>query len=272
MSQAPKIGLCAFRKSGNYLLIRILKSALQQLGAWQSYSIFAKLWDDKYTHEDLSYPEEAEIDEMYVEGDTLVLYKGPCLVSEKINKWDLKTLNERSQFILTHQKPMQVHHDLFGADRKWIYIIRDGRGTINSWMHYAVSPVLLRRHPDEYKISDVRELYALPGYVEKHTQRWREHVDAYLELKDKYYFVRFEDLTKNKAHEVRKLFEFLGIADAVDINIIVEETGFDAMQKKAPGHVRKGKSSDWREYFSAAQKKSYFEITNGILEHFGYGE
>jgi hypothetical protein len=247
-----------------------LKYLLKQLDLWSSYNNYSKCWDSLFSKEDLAYPEELEVDELYVEDHSVVLYKGPHRIRHNINTWDIDFYNSKARLILTHQEPRAEHFEYFDGKRKWLYILRDGRDVINSWMHFAVSPVLLKRHPDEYKISDVKELYKLSGYVEKHIKMWSAHVNEYKQFKDKYLLVRYEDLVQDKCNTILKIVKYLAVSDHIDVGQIVEDTSFQSMKKEAPNHVRKGSKNDWKNYFTAEHKDAFKRIAGHILIEFGY--
>lgn len=270
ISAFPSVGICAFRKSGNYLLIRIFKAIFDQLNCWDSYSLYTRCWEGKFQKDDLSYPEEAEIDEFFLRNGQFILYKGPYQIPINVPSEELDLLKRKSRLILTHQAPTDKHIRLLNHERKWIYVLRDGRAVINSWMHYAVSPVLLKRHPQEYKIQDVRELYELPGYLEKHIKRWKEHVKAFKKLKNKFLLVKFEELLKNKQRQIERILEYFGFQEDIDVQSILEQTQFSVMKRDAPIHVRKGQSNDWRHYFSFEQTNLFRQIAGDILIEFGY--
>lgn len=231
--------------------------------------MYSNCWGGLFGPEDLAYPEEEEVDELYVEGQTVVLSKGPYRIEHKPSSWDLDLFNEKARLILTHQEPRVEHFELFGCERKWIYIVRDGRAVINSLMHFLVTPVLLKRHPD-YKITDVRKLYQLPGYVEKHIKWWKNDIDAFQRMRDRYLLVRYEDLTAHKTEQISRMLDYIGISEGIDLDAIALDTSFQAMKATAPVHVRKGEARDWADYFSDQHIKAFKRIAGDALIQLGY--
>jgi hypothetical protein len=264
-----KVGLCGFRKSGNYLNFRILKAIMIELGIWNSYNLYSNCWSTFFQPQDLAFPEELEVDEVLVDERTVILYKGPHRLRYETKLLDLNLFNRKSSLVWTHQAPKKEHFDFFEPDRKWIYVLRDGREVINSFMHFLVTPVLLKRHP-EYKINDVKELYAISGYVEKHIKWWKEDIDAFMRLQDRYLLIRYEDLTSDKSKQIIRILDYLGVTTEINLDAILKETSFDSMKKDAPIHVRKGHSKDWKKYFSDQHIKSFKEIAGKTLIDLGY--
>jgi len=140
-------GQCGFPKSGNYLLFRILKSILTETGFWSSFISKSQCWtiSKEWDEIDLSFPEEKEVDHIYIENNRLFLKnsfvflkKGQVNAGYEISLQDLDTFNSYARLLWTHQKPKPKHFEILGQYRKWIYIVQDGRDVINSYFHYSV--------------------------------------------------------------------------------------------------------------------------------------
>jgi hypothetical protein len=249
------------------LLFQILKQLYQKAGLWSSYNLWSGCWESSFASDELAYPEELEVDEMIIEDGRPVLYKGPLRIREIP---DLDLYRDKAKLVLSHEEPGHEYLEFFGATRKWIYLMRDGRAAVNSLLHFLVTPVLLKRHPD-YRIDRVEELYQLPGYFERHVSMWRSHVEAFMKLRRHYLLLRYEDLIGQKAELVGRIADFVGLSEP-DVDSVLRETSFESMKKAAPVHVRKGDRNDWESYFTGHHRKRFSELAGDLLIEFGYEE
>lgn len=265
------IGQCGMPKSGNYLLYRILREILQQLGSWSSYSGKTRCWDSLFQLNDdipLMFPEQRDIDEVYIKDGLIFLYNGHLNASFAIR--NIEEFKYTSRLIWTHQVPMLEHHKLLGSERRWFYILRDGRDVINSWAHNVVSPDMRRRNP-QYRISRVEDLYQRYDLFEKTVKRWASHVQAYLKLRNYYLEIRYENLVKEKVSEIKRIADYLGIS-IPDVNAIMKKTSVEATRLHAPLHVRRARVGDWRVYFTSRHKQIFKKIAGSLLKELGYTE
>ena len=127
-----KIALCSFRKTGNYLFIKILKDILSFENKWKTYSMSKNLWNKYFSNFNQSYPIEKEIDELvFLESNTWQLYKGSERID--IDEERFKDLSLRSNFLLTHENPhAEIFKNPHTSSYLWFYLIRDIGPTLNS--------------------------------------------------------------------------------------------------------------------------------------------
>jgi Asp-tRNA(Asn)/Glu-tRNA(Gln) amidotransferase C subunit len=128
---------------------------------------------------------------------------------------------------------------------------------------------MLQRHP-QYKISDIEQLYKRYDYFEKIVSQWIEHVKAYIAIKEKYFTVRFEELTQDKANQIERIIDFLGVSDQVDINTILKATSMNETRLHAPQHFRKAKKGDWEKYFDDKHKEIFQRSAKQVLDSLDY--
>jgi len=263
------IGQCGTEKSGNYLLYRILREILTQLNEWNSYSSESHCWDSLFRINDipLSFPELRDFDEVSIQDGSIHLHNSHLTASFTI--WDLEGFRRASKLIWTHQTPRLEHYTMLGSQRRWFYILRDGRDVANSWMHYVVSQRMLRRHP-QYKISKVEDIYQRYDIFRKAVERWVAHVKAYLALKSYYLEVKFEDLLKNKTAQIDRITDYLGVSNLVDKDAIIQCTSLQRTRQHAPLHLRHAAEGDWRAYFDNRHKEIFQRIAGSLLEQLAY--
>ncbi len=270
-SMPVALGQCGVEKSGNYLLYRILRSMLSQQESWRSFSERSGCWESLFRLNGIpfSFPEQRDLDEVDVLDGQVYLRNSHLKASFAV--MDLEALRRDAAIVWTHQPPDDAHHRLLGDERRWLYLLRDGRAVVNSWLHYAVSPRMLERHP-HYRIRNVRDLYADLAYFERTVERWAVHVDRYLELRSHYLEIRYEDLLRDKPAAIARLAEGLGLDAPADPDEIVEATDPDTSRQRAPRHVRKAEIDDWRNHFGERHHEVYRKHTQRTLEALGIAE
>ena len=213
---AARIGQCGVEKSGNYLLYRVLRTAMERAGTFHSHAARSGCWDSLFQLDaiPLSFPEQRDLDEAEVHEHQV--YARNSHLKARFAVRDLERFDREAALLWTHQAPLADHDALLGAERRWLYLIRDGRDVVNSWIHYATSPRMRARHP-EYTADTPEALYANTAYFEKSVDRWARHVEAYLERADRYALVRYEDLARDRAGEIARLTRFAGLEGDVDV-------------------------------------------------------
>ncbi|MCB0620385.1 MAG: sulfotransferase [Saprospiraceae bacterium] len=84
--------------------------------------------------------------------------------------------------------------------------------------------------------------------------------------------VRYEELKKNQAAEVAKLFRFLGVAsDEEVVRSVMEATDFKKLKGgRQDSFFRKGTTGDWQNYFTEKDKTLFKQQTEGLLTKLGY--
>lgn len=266
------LGQCGAAKSGNYLVYRIQRDILEQLGLFRSFVREHGIWDPLIRLNDVpfSFPEQGEVDHVNLGEDGLP-YLFNAHLKARIGVLDVDALRRGGPLLWTHQKPLAAHHDVLGSERRWVYVIRDGRDVVNSWMHFVVTPRMLARNP-QFRIRRVGELYEHLDYFEKLVRHWTEHVRAFQALRGSYLEIRFERLIADKTSEVRRLLDWLGAGGRVSLERILESTSVEATRRRAPQHVRAARAGTWCEHFDARHVEIFRRVSDGLLTELGYTE
>jgi hypothetical protein len=265
------IGQCGVEKSGNYLLYRVLRTLLEQAGAFRSHAAATGCWDSLFALDGipLSFPEQRDLDEAEIHDGQV--YALNSHLKARFAVRDEARFAREAALVWTHQAPTTAHGERLGTGRRWLYLVRDGRDVVNSWIHYAVSPRMRARHP-EYRIDRPEDLYALSGYFERAVERWVAHVEAFLTRADRYRLVRYEDLVRDKPGEVKRLADATGLSARVDVDAVVEATRPERTRRDAPRHVRTATTGDWRAHFGPRHEAAYRERTARVIDALGVAE
>ena len=262
---AARIGQCGVEKSGNYLLYRVLRTAMERAGTFHSHAARSGCWDSLFQLDaiPLSFPEQRDLDEAEVHEHQV--YARNSHLKARFAVRDLERFDREAALLWTHQAPLADHDALLGAERRWLYLIRDGRDVVNSWIHYATSPRMRARHP-EYTADTPEALYANTAYFEKSVDRWARHVEAYLERADRYALVRYGDLARDRAGEIARLTRFAGLEGDVDVAELAAHVAPERTRADAPNHVRRAGVGDWRRHFGPEHEAIYRERTRAVLD------
>jgi len=92
------------------------------------------------------------------------------------------------------------------------------------------------------------------------------------EIADRVLLVRYEELKRDPASEIERLFEFVGL-DATPAFVAEVADASDFRHHRATGagkHTRRGEVGDWRNYFSAADEELFRELAGDVFEAAGY--
>ena len=168
-------------------------------------------------------------------------------------------------------EPIGFTHELPHTVPCGIYVVRDGRDAVASLLHFVVTPEYRARHVDCLR-TDARELLALPGFLERRIQHWREHVRSYLADRRPWHLVRYEELAGEcKAEVVRALADHLALElTSAKLRSILEATTVEACRSAAPGHVHSGKSGGHGELLGEEQLARFDELAGEELAAMGY--
>jgi hypothetical protein len=214
-------------------------------------------------------------------------------LAEQLSKTEKKIVGDKSPY---------VSAEVFGEiaaiypEARVIHIIRDGRDTAVSLMHhmwnyakdrggiYDLEPEELERR-DAYR-SDSPVALAEGLFTKERltsiASDWSSEVSKAIEdgpalLGDNYIEVRYEDLLERPVEEVRRLLEFLG-ADAGEKTVeeLVEKSAFEQKSNRERGQedsssrLRKGVAGDWKNVFTAEDKRIFKEVAGDVLIRLGY--
>lgn len=84
--------------------------------------------------------------------------------------------------------------------------------------------------------------------------------------------IRYEDMLADKATQFARMYDFLG-ADTSDhlVEEVMERTSFTKLKKSgSSSFFRSGKSGDWRDHFTQANKQQFKRVAGEALVTLGY--
>lgn len=154
-----------------------------------------------------------------------------------------------------------------------IYILRDGRDVYASYFHYKQPGLSGETTFEDFLQGD------------RWPTRWGEHVRGWMDAasqRDDILIVRFEDLKKDSAHELRRMLSFLGNKSIPESRIqqAAEASSFENMRRleKERGRkygdvdqfMRKGESGGWQELFTEEAKGIFKKKDGQELVRLGY--
>jgi hypothetical protein len=214
-------------------------------------------------------------------------------LAEQLSKTDKRIVGDKTPFVSA-----EVFEEIAAIypEARVIHIIRDGRDATVSLMHhmwnyakdrggiYDLEPEELERR-DAYRSGSPVALAEGLFTKERLTSLasdWSSGVGRAIEdgpalLGDNYTEVRYEDLLEQPLEEVRRLLEFLGAgADESTVVRLVEKSSFERKsdrergQEDSSSRLRKGIAGDWKNVFTAEDKRIFKEVAGDLLIRLGY--
>ncbi len=261
---------CGFPRSGNYFLWKLLSRCQKKLGIFSSYlhksglgNVLKYIYASKRgfrLHEDFY-----EIDDVRINGSELTLGNIDNLKPFPVNV-DEELLVYSSTIIWTHSTPSSAIKLILRIPVRF-YLVRDGRDVINSLIHATCADV--GRKGSIYKIKEVNKVYDRLDIVRSYIERWNNHVRDFLKFERLFILLKYENLV-NFDSDFVFILKLFGLNDRKNIEYFKEVLSFDKMKKETPGHLRKGKNGDWKNYFSEVHKEIFKEIAGETLIKLGY--
>jgi hypothetical protein len=180
-------------------------------------------------------------------------------------------------------------------DGRLIFIVRDGRDTALSHRFQAFIDTPQSLNAEDRRIradfiadpqpflGGERSLFTPTG-LRRAAEGWVRNVhdtDAQGQalLSDHYLSLRYEDLLAAPEAELRRLWTFLGAAEAADdlagaiAAALASNPDADWQQEKAgeiAGPLQKGKAGSWRELFTAADRQLFNAVAGETLRRWRY--
>ena len=263
-----KVLLCSFPRSGTFLLYSVLSTILEineDLTFCSKVGLSA-LWRNLYEIFSLKelFPGYLKVDMIRLSknGELLLTKLFPIRKLESVNV-DRETFLSISTVVWSHDLP----HRLIPLTRYFthcIYLVRDGRDTINSFIHF-LSRKDIQRISGKFKGCSLATLYKDISLFVSLVKLWKSHVESYFQSKNHFILLRYEDLVRNKA----LVSELLGIQYG-NCDYLNSKFSFEKMKFKAPLHLRKGSIGNWREFFSETHVKIFNELAGETLLKLGY--
>jgi len=180
------------------------------------------------------------------------------------------------------------------AYRNVTVVVRDGRDImVSAYYHFLFpnewnQPRAVARHRAELGFRDYDDIRTnLPGFIEYMCVNWAEKwshftitefVDSWDRSVGIANFIRYEDLLKDAAGQMRRALRNLGIGDIDEhrLTTSVENCRFEKMTGRKRGDeniksfARKGIAGDWRNHFSADACRVFHRYWGAELLRLGY--
>ena len=215
--------LASYPKSGNTLLRSILATYFFSEDGIFNFNHLYKIGQ----FPSLIYFENLGIDT----SDSDQIYSNIIKAQELINN-----SSNQLKFFKTHSALAKINNNNFTDFKNTlgaIYIIRDPRNVVTSFAHHyqidsdEATKCLLNEKFWNYKNEKVPKTFL---------SSWKQNYNSWKQLNDKTFFIKYEDLIKNKKTvliKVFKFFESLGAKlelDMVKLNKIIKSTEFEKMK------------------------------------------
>jgi hypothetical protein len=160
--------------------------------------------------------------------------------------------------------------------RRVIYLLRDGRDTMVSYLHYIEG--LKGEKIDFLRLIQAKE-WLFPGAWQEHVEQWLANPHGAEML-----VVHYEDLKQDTVGELRRICEFAGIQREQSVlEIAAEKCSFASMQKredsfawdnpqipKGRRFVRRGKVGSHEDEMPAAVLEAFLAEAGETLRRTGY--
>jgi hypothetical protein len=216
------------------------------------------------------YPKSGGVWLVNLIGDSLSLPKRDIYINDDYKVFDVSKhpwfegsqsfgLTE-SCIIKSHELPDSLLHN-FPA--KTIHLFRDGRDVVVSKFFYEKDFCVKNGIYRSFEIS-------FDDYVEKTAAEWGNYVTAW--MKKNAITCRYEDLLQNAFSTLKGGFNLLGMAvPDKQIDESIRANTKEKMKKTLDSafnyntFIRKGIAGDWRNHFSATNKKIFKKVAGDIL-------
>lgn len=261
-----KILQAGMEKSGNYWLYRIIQSVIQRAGLpnttyiqTQPIHALAKTWQ-------LSFKEQADLDVLDIEPDAC-FYRISSVFRMSIP--DLSAYLQHANHVWTHSEYNPRCETVLPQFDRTVYIIRDPRDVALSVVRFHFTPYMQTYYPISYRDADT----LLEDRLHKYVNRWRHHVAGYLlhARRHQIHIVFYERLLHDFDRELSALLAYFGLeATPQRLAQVRHDVDFSHMQRENPGHVRKGRSMQWVEKLTPAQKARALHHAGALLPLLGY--
>jgi len=176
-----------------------------------------------------------------------------------------------------------------------IHIIRDGRDVAVSAVHHSwnfgkrqsvrISAKREAHHENAGGLRKTRESLFTGNSLRRMAAEWDARVSRTTEdgpalLGDNYTEVRYEDLLEKPEEEMARLLGFLGAETGEEtVRHCVNSASFEKLSKgrrrneeDTTSFFRKGVAGDWKNVFTARDKRIFKEEAGGLLVRLGYEE
>lgn len=268
MKPNGQVLICDFEKSGSLLMYKIIKSIQVQNNCFKTYSSQVGLKEvieaicSPYL-QNLIIPERDLL--LKIDDNLNLAFPHPDLASLPV---EINLLDSISSLVHTHISLDYISEKTnFFHSRSIIYIYRDIRDVINSWLHYAIQPIVVRRNP-KYQHLTIQSLLSEREIINQKLINWKAHVEHAFSFGNLIHMVNFKKLVSDKKETIELILKFLNYK--ANIDIILEDTSFDKMKRESPQHVRSGTSGEWSKLFDPILLENIKKICGSTLVKLGY--
>uniref|UniRef100_A0A8C9AK79 Sulfotransferase n=1 Tax=Prolemur simus TaxID=1328070 RepID=A0A8C9AK79_PROSS len=196
--------------------------------------------------------------------------RSPWLENE--HGFTLLNKKEGPRFLNSHLPIHLFPKSIFSSKAKVIYLIRNPKDIIVSayffWnsVHFAKKPKSIEQYLEWFMEGNV--VYG----------SWFDHVHGWVSMKERgnFLMLSYEELKWDTERTIEKICQFLGKKmEPEELNLIVKNSSFQVMKEnkmsnfsmlddtyvvhKAP-LMRKGKTGDWKNYFTVAQAEAFDKL------------
>ncbi len=273
----PKILHCGYPRSGNYLLHTILRYVLydNKITYFSQKVGLSYIWKITYKQYNLNelFPGYLNIDMIRVYNSQLFLCKMHKIKFLENIKVDKNLFFKTASLVWSNDNLKNLACILENFDHI-IYIVRDGRDAINSFIHFYSMPHIQKFFEKHRKYS-VEDVYSNIKLFKKFVRLWTNHVSSYFEIKKLYPFqkkiilLRFEDLIKDK-NIILDIFPQNILNKKISKTNLTALFSFYKMKKSANHHLNFGHAGTWKNYFKKEHMKIFEELAGNYMEKLGY--
>lgn len=267
-NKGVKVLHCSFPRSGTYLLYSVLSTILEidEDLTFCSKVGLSVLWKNLYEIFNLKelFPGYLKVDMIRLSknGEILLTKLFPIRKLESVNV-DWKTFLSISTIVWSHDLPCRLI-PLTRYFTHCIYLVRDGRDTINSLIHFLARKDI-QKISGKFKGRSLTSLYEDISLFVNLVKLWKRHIESYFQSKNQFILLRYEDIVRDKT----LVSELLGILYE-NPNYLNSKFSFGKMKFKAPLHLRRGTIGNWKEFFSETHVKIFNELAGDTLLKLGY--
>ena len=274
------IWLASYPKSGNTLLRSILATYF-----FSNDGVF----NFKHLYKIGQFPSLIHFERLGLDiSDGDQIYKNIIKAQELINSnsKDLKFFKTHSALAKINDNDFTDFKNTLGA----IYVVRDPRNVVTSFAHHyqvdidEATRCLMNEKFWNYKNEKVPKTFL---------SSWSQNYNSWKNLKEKTYFIKYEDLIKNKKAVIIKVFNFFNSLcikielDMIKLNKIIKSTEFEKMKdlenkesfresiidketgKKRP-FFNLGPQNDWKKILGEYNKEKIEKAFEKEMLELGY--
>ena len=272
--------LASYPKSGNTLLRSILATYFFSEDGIFNFNHLYKIGQ---------FPSLIHFENLGIDtSDSDQIYSNIIKAQELINN-----SSKQLKFFKTHSALAKINNSNFTDFKNTlgaIYVIRDPRNVVTSFAHHyqidsdEATKCLLNEKFWNYKNEKVPKTFL---------SSWKQNYNSWKQLNDKTFFIKYEDLIKNKKTvliRVFKFFESLGTKielDMVKLNKVIKSTEFEKMKNmetketfresiidKETGKKRPffnlGPKNDWKKILSDENREKIEKAFKEEMIELGY--